>query len=318
MTGVRETRRTLVDRITGRLWRFVFGDRVLAPRRSVDPMWHLEAARHRIQGGEVIIRFDNLDADIALDARSDLALRALGEGSYEPDLLSLIPELIGEGDAINVGANVGLVAIVMRRAMSPGTRLLCVEPMEDCVDRLRRNLHRAGAEQDVIVYRAFATDKVTGSHEMWTVPGKPEYSSGARLVHPSVVASEHVMTTVPAGRLDDAIAADGLNPTCVVMDCEGGEFSALRGASRMLASCQPTLIMEFDPPLLQVNGGSAGAFIRFLSDFGYRSITLANPPAEATESFQGTLVAVPAKRLDAIVRMVKDVMMRCRQVPRQP
>ena len=81
MTAISGSNRTLLGRVGGRLWRMVLGDRVLVPRRSVDPMWHLEAARHRIQGGEVIIRFDNLDADIALDARSDLALRALGEGS---------------------------------------------------------------------------------------------------------------------------------------------------------------------------------------------------------------------------------------------
>ncbi len=145
-------------------------------------------------GAEIVVGFDNLDADFALDARSDLAARAVADGTYEPELLAAIPKLLGDGDAINVGANVGVVAIVMRKAMSPGGRLLCVELIQKCVARLSSNLARAGADQGAIVHRAFATDTGDGSQEMWTVPGRPEYSSGGRLVHPSVVATEHPAT----------------------------------------------------------------------------------------------------------------------------
>ena len=112
------------------------GNLVLLPRVVADPMWHLEQGRRRIKGGEIVVRFDNLDADITLDARCDLAARAIADGTYEPELLAAIPELLGDGDAINVGANVGLVAIAMRKAMSPVGRLLCVEPIEECVAHL--------------------------------------------------------------------------------------------------------------------------------------------------------------------------------------
>ena len=283
------------------------GNRVLLPRVVADPMWHLEQGRRRIRGGEIVVRFDNLDADIALDARSDLAARAIAEGTYEPELLAAIPELLGDGDAINVGANVGVVAIVMRRAMSPVGRLLCVEPIEECVARLSQNLARAGADQGSIVHRAFASDKVDGSQEMWTVLGRPEYSSGGRLVHPSVVATEHLATVVPAVRLDDLIAKEGIRPTCIVMDCEGGEFNALRGARETLATRQPTVIMEFAPLLLRANGGTADEFLGFLADLGYRCITLTATPAEAGATFSGTVVAVPASRTDAAMTVIRSV-----------
>ena len=283
------------------------GNRVLLPRVVADPMWHLEQGRQRIRGGEIVVRFDNLDADIALDARSDLAARAIAEGTYEPELLAAIPELLGDGDAINVGANVGVVAIAMRKAMSPVGRLLCVEPIEECVARLSRNLARAGANQGSIVHRAFASDKVDGSQEMWTVLGRPEYSSGGRLMHPSVVAAEHLATVVPAVRLDDLIAKEGIRPTCIVMDCEGGEFNALRGARETLATRQPTVIMEFDPLLLRANGGTAGEFLNFLADLGYRCITLTATPAEAGAAFSGTVVAVPVSRTAAALAVIRSV-----------
>lgn len=305
--------RSMPARIAGRIWRIFAGDRVLLPRAAADAMWHLEQGRGRIRGGEIVVRFDNLDADIALDARSDLAARAIGEGSYEPDLLAAIPELIGPGDAINVGANVGVVAIVMRRSMSPGSRLVCVEPIEECVGRLSRNLESAGADEGVAIHRAFAADKPGGSQEMWTVPGRPEYSSGGRLVHPSVAETEHFATTVPAIRLDDVVTAEGIRPTCIVMDCEGGEYNALRGARETLAASQPTIVMEFDPPLLQANGGSATAFLSFLTDLGYQCITLSASPVEAADTFAGTVVAVPVSRADAAARIIQSVCLRLRQ-----
>lgn len=273
------------------------GDRVIVPGPITDPMWHLGRGRYRITGGEMVVRFDNLDADIALDARSDLAVRAIGDGVYEPEVLSVLPLLVGSGDAINVGANVGVVAIVMRRAMMAGTRLLCVEPIEECVERLRRNLASAGCDAGVTICRAFATDKPATAQEMWTVPGRPEYSSGGQLVHPSVTGAAHHSTVVPAARLDDVIAAEGLKPTSLVMDCEGGEFNALRGATAMLSSSQPVIVMEFDPPLLRANGCDAYSLLGFMTDHGYACRSLANPPAPITEHFAGTVVAVPVSRI---------------------
>jgi FkbM family methyltransferase len=310
MSGVHHRRRSFWARIRSRAWRTVLGDRVFVPTPTTDPMWHFEQGRHRIRGGEMIVRFDNLDADIALDARSDLAARAIGEGNYEPELVAMIPALIGVGDAINIGANVGVVAIVMRRSMRQGSRLLCVEPIEECIGRLSRNLDRAGASHGVVVHRAFATDKPAESQEMWTVPGRPEYSSGGRLVHRSVATAEHLTTVVPAVRIDDIVAAEAIRPTCIVMDCEGGEYNALRGASQTLTAWQPTIVMEFDPPLLQANGASASAFLDFLSGLGYRCITLNDPPSEAMATFAGTVVATPASRTDAVMSVIRSVFAR--------
>ena len=301
MTRILKRRRSVFARVVGRLRSFLIGDRVLVPRSFIDPMWHLETARRHIVGGELVVRFDNVDADIALDARSDLAIRALCHGVYEPELLAAVPGLVGAGDAINVG----LLAIVMRKAMATGTRLLCIEPIEDCVARLTRNLDRAGIGQGVVIRQAFATDRSTETHEMWTVPGKPEYSSGGRLVHPSVAAAEHISTVVPTIRLDEAVTAEGLQPTCIVMDCEGGEFSALRGATKLLSASQPTIVMEFDPILLEANGETAIAFLRFLADHGYRCLTLDDPSVEADESFSGTVVAVPTSRVAVVGNVIR-------------
>lgn len=310
MNSDKSTEKSLVAAVMRRLRRLVFGDRRLLPGYFADSMWHVESMRSRIRGGELIVRYDNLDADVCLDARSDLAARALGEGVYEPELVNLLPEVVGDKDAINVGANVGVIAIVMRRAMTAGSRLLCVEPMPECIERLQRNLEAAAVDQGVLVERAFATDQAVSSQTMWVVPGRPEYSSGGRLVHPSVCFAEHVTIAVPAIRLDDAVAAHGLQPSAIVMDCEGGELAALRGAAAVLARYKPTIVLEFVSALLEANGGSAASLLEFLDAQGYRCITCEEDPEDVTADFSGTVVAVPVGRAECVSRAISSAFAR--------
>jgi FkbM family methyltransferase len=306
----KNTEKSLVVRVMRRLRRLILGDRRLLPGYLADAMWHVESMRSRIRGGELVVRFDNLDADVCLDARSDLAARALGEGVYEPELVNLLPEVVGEKDVINVGANVGVIAIVIRRAMTAGSRLLCVEPMPECIERLQRNLEAAAVDQGVLIERAFATDQAISSQTMWTVPGRPEYSSGGKLVHSSVCSAEHVTIGVPTIRLDEAIASHGLQPSAIVMDCEGGELAALRGATAVLARYKPTIVLEFVSQLLEANGGSAAGLLAFLREQGYQCLTCEENPEEVTADFSGTVVAVPVGRAECVSRAINSAFTR--------
>jgi FkbM family methyltransferase len=298
--------RSLLRRILGRIARLFVGDKVLLPRRMADPMWHLLSIRHRIRGGRIVVRFDNLDADITLDARSDLALRAVGEGDYEPELLAVLPALAGSGDLVNVGANVGIVAITLCKAAAAGRRVLCVEPIPDCVELLKANLAAAEVAERTIVLQAFATAAAGGPRDMWTVPGKPEYSSGGPIVHKAVVADQKVCQQVATTRIDDAVEQWNLAPSAIVMDCEGGESNALHGATATLASHKPTIVLEFDPPLLAANGSNADAFLRFFADHGYACVTLSATAEAVGPDFTGTAVAAPHDRIPALRRLLHE------------
>ncbi len=262
----KNTEKSLVVRFIRRLRRLIFGDCRLLPGYLADPMWHVESTRSRIRGGELIVRFDNLDADVCVDAQSDLAARALGEGVYEPELVNLLPEVVGDKDAINVGANVGVVVIGIRRAMTAGSKLLCVEPMPDCIERLQRNLGAAAVDQRVVIERAFATDQAVASH--------------------------------------------GLQPCAIVMDCEGGELAALRGAAAVLARYKPTIVLEFVSRLLEANGGSAASLLEFLGAQGYRCLTCEENPEDITADFSGTVVAVPVDRAEYVSRAISSAFAR--------
>jgi FkbM family methyltransferase len=296
---------SLLRRAISRIARIATGDRVLLDRRMADTLWHLQSVRHRIRGGRIVVRFDNLDADIILDARSDLALRAIGAGSYEAELLHVLPALVGCGDLVNVGANVGIVAIVLGKAAGDGKRLLCIDPIPECVELLRINLANANLGERTIILQAFAAASADGPREIWTVPGKPEYSSGAPIVHEAVAADRKVRQIVPTIRIDDAVAELKLTPSAIVMDCEGGELSVLQGAAATLAGPKPTIILEIVPPLLAAHGCGTADLLRFFADVGYGCMTLDPKAADVATDFSGTMVAVPADRLAAVRHIVQ-------------
>jgi len=303
-------RRSLLKRIAGRIARIFFGDKVLLPRRMADTMWHLGSVRHRIRGGRIVVRFDNLDADIILDARSDLALRAIGEGCYERELLDILPAVAGSGDLINVGANVGIVAIKLCQGVAEGRRVLCIDPIPECIALLKDNLAAAGVGDRTIVVQAFAAATAEGAREMWTVPGKPEYSSGGPIVHQAVVGDTKVSQLVPTIRIDDAVSDSNLAPSAIVMDCEGGEFNALRGATATLAAHRPTVILEFDSPLLAANGCDSATFLRFFTELGYGCLALSAAASDIGPDFAGTAVAMPTERLEAGRRSLVEILTR--------
>jgi FkbM family methyltransferase len=302
--------KSLFQRVTGRIARLFVGDRVLLPRRMADTRWHLGTVRHRIRGGRIVVRFDNLDADITVDARSDLALRAIGEGSYEKEMLDVLPSLAGSGDVVNIGANVGIVAIALCRVAAEGRRVLCVEPIPECVELLKANLANAGLTERTIVLQAFAAAAADGAREMWTVPGKPEYSSGGRIVHQAVATDRKVSQMVPTIRIDEAVSGSDLVPSAIVMDCEGGEFNALRGATTTLSAQRPTIVLEFDPPLLAANGCSSQEFLRFFAGLGYGCVALSANAADIGPDFSGTAVAAPTERLAAVRRALVETLSR--------
>jgi hypothetical protein len=303
-------RRSLLKRAAGRIARIFLGDKVLLPRRMADTMWHLKSVRHRIRGGRIVVRFDNLDADIILDARSDLALRAIGEGSYERELIDILPALAGCGDLINVGANVGIVAIKLCQGVTEGRRVLCIDPIPECIALLKDNLAAAGVGDRTIVLQAFAAAAAEGAREMWTVPGKPEYSSGGPIVHHSVAGDMKVSQVVATIRIDDAVENSNLAPSVIVMDCEGGEFNALRGATATLAAHRPTVILEFDPQLLAANGCNPATFLDFFAELDYGSLALSTAAADIGPDFAGTAVALPRERLDVGRRTVIEILSR--------
>lgn len=240
----------------------------------------------------MVVRFDNVPADFAVDARSDLAARALADGHYEPEIVSFLPALPLDGDFIDGGARVGIIegSILTSGARQ---RVVCVEPLSVCAKLLERNLEQAGVRQQGIIDTAAATSESTSrGTTLFTVPGRREYTSGGPLVHASVRDARSEAVVVDNVRIDDLLATEGLNVVGIIMDCEGGEHRALLCARDVIDRCRRVLILKLNDGKLAANGASMSRLLEFLDrhEYDIRDAVARSPVDWAT--FSGTVVAV--------------------------
>src|SRR5688500_4199117 len=162
--------------------------------------------------------------------------------SHEPHVERFMREFLREGDVVlDVGANIGSLAMLAASRVGPAGRVIAVEPLE----RNRRLLARsvqANRFDQVEVIAAAAADEA-GELELRT---HPLTSNGAR----PAAAGELLRgprgssVRVPVVVLDEALA--GLaRRDLLKIDIEGMEPIALRGFEHGLARLRPVLLSEF-------------------------------------------------------------------------
>lgn len=62
------------------------------------------------------------------------------------------------------------------------------------------------------------------------------------------------------------------------LDIEGAEVAALRGATELLRSARPALLLEVEERNLVIQGTCREELIGFVSDLGYRAVAGAAQP----------------------------------------
>ena len=76
-------------------------------------------------------------------------------------------------------------------------------------------------------------------------------------------------TRVPIYSADAMASRLGSFPDLIKVDVEGFELEVLQGATRLLHTHHPALVIEIHPPQLALSGGSEDALFSLLSDSGY-------------------------------------------------
>lgn len=167
-------------------------------------------------------------------------------GTYEPDLQSLLGELIQPGGIIyDVGANIGYVSLLLAKAAGEAGRVYAFEALPANVERLRHNLAINTIGSRVTVVPAAVTQSVG------PLTFLVHASGGMGKVQGSAGRDDHyqAQVTVAGISLDEFVFDQGNPaPQVVKMDIEGGEVLALPGMRRLLAEVHPLLLMELHGP----------------------------------------------------------------------
>ena len=174
-------------------------------------------------------------------------------GSYEYEKQRIFSELVRPGQVVwDVGANVGFYTLLASRLVGPTGQVVAIEPLPANVTLLRRHI-QINFLRNVAVVEAAVADRL----------GEGSFKAGENSSTGSL-SDQQDGFRVRLVTLDSLIADNALPlPNLIKMDIEGGEVTAILGASKLLSSQRPIL-------LLATHGAELhAACVKHLKDDGY-------------------------------------------------
>ena len=198
---------------------------------------------------------------------------------WEPEL-ELVDRVVRDGDsAIDIGANFGVWAYYLSRAVGPTGKVYSFEPIPFTAKTFRLIARGLGFDKNVeLVEKGCGEERGVVS---FTVPVMETGAISAGLVHmtgrndsrpgretharfPQTRSIECEVVTI-----DDYLP--GLERLSLLKcDVEGADLYALRGARRTLEEHKPVVIVEITPWFLEGFGLSVADVTGFFDELGYR------------------------------------------------
>jgi FkbM family methyltransferase len=179
-------------------------------------------------------------SQVSLYYRETLGLTTITLGHFEDAECRTLCNLAPRGStAIDVGANVGVIAIPLARAVGPDGTVAAVEPLPENVRRLQANA-ALNALTNISIWQVAASEHA-GQIDL-QVAEDAAYGS-TESISPGMAQAGVV--SVEARPLDMIWADLGSPKVSVVkIDVEGAEAGVIRGASALLERHRPVLMLE--------------------------------------------------------------------------
>ena len=170
--------------------------------------------------------------------------RIVNTREYEPHVRQALRERLEEGDVVlDIGANVGCIALLAAMLVGEQGQVVAVEPNPDNVQLLYAGmmLNRA---HNVRVLPYAASDRcevasITGGSNTHLIAAR---RPGAATLYTQTVVLDEALSGLP--RLD-----------LVKMDIEGHELIAFDGCRKLIERHRPALVVEFSP-ICMINHGT--------------------------------------------------------------
>jgi FkbM family methyltransferase len=197
-------------------------------------------------------------ADVTLGDTVFRVQGLVGVGRMDASLRDSFGETFGPGDwLIDVGSNIGFVALTGARAVGNGGRVIAFEPNPSLCARFRATL--AGNDIHNVEHHELALGDVDG-----------EALLAAGVQHGSGTLREGTGVRVRVGRADAILPAIPPGRRALVkIDVEGYELKVLRGMTRLIERPDTSFLVEVTDAWLRRTGGSAAELFALLAAHGY-------------------------------------------------
>jgi FkbM family methyltransferase len=241
-------------------------------------------------------RIDGIPFPICLRAGPNLQMWIAGRVAERAEL-ALFERLIAAEQADtfwDVGANVGLYAFTFL-SHRPNGQAIAFEPDPKNADCLERTIVRAGMQSRATVLRRAASDKVgTATFQLDEVAGVTGGLKGGEdsfvQRHYGVKPREFTVETAPL----DSLLASRPAPRVVKVDVEGAEALVLAGATQLLNSVRPSVLIELSSGRAQSEAIFAAARYRLIDErtlgpLTFHSLNVLALPEERADSVLAAL-----------------------------
>jgi len=207
-------------------------------------------------------------------------------GEHEPEVQATLSAIVRPGDVVyDVGAHLGSIALGVARLVGANGGVVAFDGEPANILRLRENSVRNHLERSLQVVHAAVWSHTTAQGISFRRARAGTSQGGVEAGGQRPVLADGEIIQVPVITLDDFVAAGGPPPHFIKIDVEGGECEVLRGATSLLRTKRPFLIVE-------VHNQQADEQIRsWLEDFRY-SAEWKIPK----ENFPRCLIAWPIER----------------------
>lgn len=185
------------------------------------------------------------------------------EGVWEPGTMALLKELArGARTVVTAGSHIGFVNLEILSALRPEGMIFTFEPASGLFARTVENIALNGAEDRIRAFRAAISD-ASGEGELFVSNLRTSL-----IAYTADHSSRAVREKVPLKTLDGWKSEQGIGSLdLLVLDIEGYELRALRGAEGILRDDRPALCLEVARKI--TNEEDAGALFAFLAERGY-------------------------------------------------
>lgn len=176
-------------------------------------------------GGTIVLRY-----------REQIGLSTLLNGAFEAAETKELCRLTRLGTmAIDAGANVGLFTIPLATSVGAAGRVLAFEPTAETARRLQENVRRNRLDNVTLVEAALGDRR---GHGTLSIHADGAYNSLAP-------AGSTQRVEIRVDRLDDVWDEAGRPEVSVLkVDVEGAELDVLAGATALLRSARPAVLVE--------------------------------------------------------------------------
>ncbi len=190
---------------------------------------------------------------------------------YEPEAAEYLAKRVKPGmTCFDVGANVGAYVLQLAHWTGPEGKVIAFEPNAGAREVLARHIAWNGIEGRVTV-APFAVAAEPGENVLYAegADGMSRLAEANRGLRGAAVE-----TVVPVTSIDTWCRERDIWPDVLLLDIEGFEIEALRGAGEAIARTKPILVVEMHPNVWASSNASRPAAEQVLAELGLRAVAL--------------------------------------------